>query len=773
MEQTVLQRPEILAPAGNADMLRAAVFAGADAVYLGLDGYNARRSAGNFDPDALREAVCFCHARGVAVHVTLNTLVYAAELGGLADAVRAVAAAGADAVIVDDLATAQLVRSIAPGLRLHGSTQMSIHTAEGAKMLAKLGYSRAILARELSLAEIEAVVKASPIECEVFVHGAMCMSMSGQCMMSAFLGGRSGNRGACAGPCRLPFDATNGLRPGQPGKACHLSLKDMDLVPHMAQLKAAGVASIKIEGRLRTPEYAAAAVTACRAARAGQPYDEALLRDIFSRSGFSDAYLVGRNDGTMFGVRTEADAAATRAATPKARELFRRELERIPVHFCVSGGVEDGGIKLTAFDDNGSRVNVYSADEPQPAQKDPAPGIERALGKTGGTPFTCAGVEFACGEGGPGFLPGSAWNEMRREALDKLLQKRSEPAPLATKEITLPEYAEHEVGMIPQLAARFETAAQLPGAEYLAKLRYLILPIREADAVPQPLRCKTLLELPRAAFGTVEPDTMRRLAALEGSDFAGVVANNLAQFGYASPLAKLRYLILPIREADAVPQPLRCKTLLELPRAAFGTVEPDTMRRLAALEGSDFAGVVANNLAQFGYASPLPVFGGLGLNVTNPMSAAEYVCLGACGLLVQPETALTAMRAVAPRQKDGTPVPTAALCYGHLPLMLTRACPLRNVRTSCAGCTHKGKLRDRKGRDFPVRCSAPGSAGMRTVFNPVPLYMGDRLTEMPVDLAVAAFTLEPADRVEEVLTHLFHQQPFDGEFTRGLYYTNN
>ena len=429
----------------------------------------------------------------------------------------------------------------------------------------------------------------------------------------------------------------------------------MDLVPHMAQLKAAGVASIKIEGRLRTPEYAAAAVTACRAARAGQPYDEALLRDIFSRSGFSDAYLVGRNDGTMFGVRTEADAAATRAATPKARELFRRELERIPVHFCVSGGVEDGGIKLTAFDDNGSRVNVYSADEPQPAQKDPAPGIERALGKTGGTPFTCAGVEFACGEGGPGFLPGSAWNEMRREALDKLLQKRSEPAPLATKEITLPEYAEHEVGMIPQLAARFETAAQLPGAEYLAKLRYLILPIREADAVPQPLRCKTLLELPRAAFGTVEPDTMRRLAALEGSGFAGVVANNLAQFGYASPL---------------------------------------------------------------------PVFGGLGLNVTNPMSAAEYVYLGACGLLVQPETALTAMRAVAPRQKDGTPVPTAALCYGHLPLMLTRACPLRNVRTSCAGCTHKGKLRDRKGRDFPVRCSAPGSAGMRTVFNPVPLYMG-------------------------------------------------
>ena len=699
-----MSRPEILAPAGNREMLGAAVFSGADAVYLGLTGFNARRTAGNFTPEELQEAVSFCHARGVKVHVTLNTLVYDRELAGLADAVRAVAAAGADAVIADDLATAQLVKSIAPTLHLHGSTQMSVHTPEGAKELAALGYDRVILARELSLEEIRAVCEASPIEVEVFVHGALCMGVSGQCMMSAFLGGRSGNRGACAGPCRLPFDASPNLRPGQPGRACHLSLKDMDYIPHLRELMDAGVASVKIEGRLRTPEYAAAVVAACRAVCAGQPYDEKLVRDIFSRSGFTDGYLMNRNDGKMFGVRTEADAEATRAATPKARELFRRELQRVPVRYTVSGGVEDGGVKLTAADADGHKVSVYSADEPQPAQKDPAPGIERALGKTGGTPFTCAGVEFACGEGGPGFLPGSAWNEMRREALDKLLQKRSEPAPLATKEITLPEYAEHEVGMIPQLAARFETAAQLPGAEYLAKLRYLILPIREADAVPQPLRCKTLLELPRAAFGTVEPDTMRRLAALEGSGFAGVVANNLAQFGYASPL---------------------------------------------------------------------PVFGGLGLNVTNPMSAAEYVCLGACGLLVQPETALTAMRAVAPRQKDGTPVPTAALCYGHLPLMLTRACPLRNVRTSCAGCTHKGKLRDRKGRDFPVRCSAPGSAGMRTVFNPVPLYMGDRLTEMPVDLAVAAFTLEPADRVEEVLTHLFHQQPFDGEFTRGLYYTNN
>lgn len=700
MPQASFPRPEILAPAGNAEMLRAAVFAGADAVYLGLDGYNARRSAGNFTPDALREAVQFCHARSVAVHVALNTLVYADELSGLADAVRAAAQAGADAVIADDLAAAQLVRAIAPDLRLHGSTQMSIHTAKGAEMLARLGYSRVILARELSLAEIAEIVRACPIECEVFVHGAMCMSMSGQCMMSAFLGGRSGNRGACAGPCRLPFDASPGLRPGQPGKACHLSLKDMDLVPHMAELQAAGVASVKIEGRLRTPEYAAAAVTACRAARAGEGYDEALLRDIFSRSGFSDAYLTGRCDGAMFGVRTEADAAATRAAAPKARALFRRELARVPVSGVLT--LTDGGAVLTLTDGDGRRASARflppQGERLAPARSDPAPALKKSLCKTGGTPFLVTQCEIrSCG--GAWFLPASAVNELRRQALDDLLAQRSAPTPRPVREYALPEYPAHAAPHTPALAARFERADQLPSPEWTERLRGLILPIGQADAVPPSLRAKTLLELPRAAFGAGE-------AAL--------------------------------------------------------------LRQLDAVKDAGFPGVVANNLAAFGFCSSLPLYGGLGLNVTNPMAAARYAALGARGLLLQPEAPLPALRAIAP-QADGVPVPTAALCYGHLPLMLTRACPLHNLH-GCAGCRGAGRLRDRKGRDFAVRCTAPGRAGMRTVYNPVPLYMGDRLNELPVDLAVAAFTTEPPARVPEVLRLLLNAQPFDGEFTRGKYY---
>ncbi len=690
-----MSRPlEILAPAGDREMLGAAVFSGADAVYLGLSGFNARRTAGNFTPDELCEAVAFCHARGVRVHVALNTLVYAQELAGLADAVRAVAQAGADAVIADDLATAQLVKQIAPTLALHASTQMTVHTPAGAQEMAALGYDRVILARELSLEEIRAVCAASPIECEVFVHGALCMSVSGQCMMSAFLGGRSGNRGACAGPCRLPFDATPGLRPGQPGQACHLSLKDMDHIPHLRALMDAGVASVKIEGRLRTPEYAAAVVTACRAARDGLPYDEALVRDIFSRSGFTDGYLTGQNDGAMFGVRTEADAAATRAATPKARELFRRELCRIPVQFEAAFTAD--GVQLTAADPEGHEAAARSSEAPQPAQKDPVPGIERALGKTGGTPFLCAGVTV---RGTPGFLPGSVWNELRRQTLDALLEQRAAPAPHAVQPWTPPAYPAHPAGRTPVLAARFQTVAQCPP--------------ESADA--------------------------------------------------------LRWLIFPLAEAPNVPDAWRAKTLLELPRVMFGRAEAAVAAALERWQGAGFAGAVANNAAHLRLAQTWPLYGGLGLNITNPLSAARCAELGLRGLLVHPETSLRAMQAVAPQQ-GGAPLPTAALCYGHMPLMLTRACPLRNTR-SCAQCPGGGTLRDRKGRDFAVTCTAPGSAGVRTVYNPVPLYMGDRLTELPVDVAVAAFTTEPPARAAQVLAALLAGRPFDSEFTRGLYYT--
>ena len=425
---------EILAPAGNMDALTAAVYSGANAVYLGLKRFSARRTAGNFDADELRQAVSFCHGRGVKVYVAINTTAHPAEVEGLCDALADVCAAGADAVILQDLAVAALARRMAPDLPIHGSTQMSVHTLEGALELAELGFSRVILARELSLAEIEHIAKNCPIEVEVFVHGALCMSVSGQCYMSAFLGGRSGNRGGCAGPCRLPFAADG-------SGACHLSLKDLSAVGSLPALAAAGVVSAKIEGRLRGPEYVAAAVNACRQSLAGQAYDERVLQNVFSRSGFTNGYIEGKINGTMFGVRTAEDSAASKAVMPALRELYRREMPRVPVRFTLY--CEEEGCKLTAADGEGNTAIAYTQNAPQKAEKDQRSAIERALGKTGGTPFYLESLTI---EGEPGYLPGSEWNEVRRAALESLLKKRSAIKPWAFNRLPLPSGAGSSTG---------------------------------------------------------------------------------------------------------------------------------------------------------------------------------------------------------------------------------------------------------------------------------------------------------------------------------------
>jgi putative protease len=688
-----MSKIEILAPVGSMEMLKAAVYSGADAVYLGFDGMNARSGAGNFNAETLKEAVAFCHGRGVHVHVAMNTTLYAPELSAAAQAVRAVAAAGADAVICQDLAVAKLCKEIAPELPRHGSTQMSVHTLAGALQLAEMGYSRAILARELSLAEIEHITKHCGIETEVFVHGALCMSMSGQCYMSAFLGGRSGNRGSCAGPCRLPFDAGS-VPEGRPGQKHHLSLKDNSVIDRLDALQSLGVASAKIEGRLRTPEYVAAAVDACLAGREGRAYDRQTLQSAFSRSGFTSGWFDGKVDGSMFGTRSEADAEATKKALPALRELYRRERSSVPVSMQLS--IEPEGEKLTASDADGNKAVAYGEAVPQPAQKDPTEAYQRSLGKTGGTPFYAKEVSVAAE--GDAFVPGSVINELRREALDSLLKKREEIRGWEQTDYRLPEFPARkrgeEAGNAMRLRARFAAWEQVP----------------------------------------------------------------------ESCLSGLEYIILPIAQADNIPPEWRAKTILELPRAMFGTLEEDTARRIEAVQDKGFAGFEANNIAHFRLAKGQPLFGGFGLNLTNPLAAQEYADLGAKSLLVLPEVRVEEMAYIAAHHSTEE-VSMGAFVYGHMPLMLTRACPLQNVHT-CAGCPRRGILTDRKAKQFEVRCGL----GVRTIYNPVPIYMGDKPETLPVDFGLAYFALETRERAEQVLQMLAAHEPFDAEFTRGLYF---
>ena len=687
-----MSKIEILAPVGNEEMLRAAVFSGADAVYLGFSGFNARTSANNFNADTLKDAVAFCHARGVAVHVALNTTVYGGELPALEQAIRAVAASGADAVICQDLAVATLIGKIAPQLPRHGSTQMSVHSLQGALELKELGFTRVVLARELSMPEVEHITKHCGIETECFVHGALCMCVSGQCYISAFLGGRSGNRGSCAGPCRLPFEA-NALPEGKPGRLHHLSLKDNSVIDKLDKLQALGVASAKIEGRLRTPEYVAAAVSACLAGREGRAYDRDLLKNAFSRSGFTSGYLDGKIDGTMFGVRSEADAEQTKKTLPMLRELYRRERSRVPVKMKLE--IEEGGEKLTVTDADGSKAFAYGDAEPQPARTDPTASLHRSLAKTGGTPFAVEDQDITVEmDGGPWFVPGSAVNELRREALDALLKKREVLRPWPTTEEHVPALPLRTLPSRRTLRARFENWEQVPER------------------------------------------------ALDG----------------------IEYLILPIAQADRVPREWRAKTLLELPRVMFGKLEEDTARRIAATQDAGFAGYEVSNIAHLRLCRGLPMSGSFGLNITNQLAAQFYADNGLGSMLILPEVKDSDISTIAPTH-NGRPVPTGVLVYGHMPLMITRACPLQNIH-DCAHCDKTGVLTDRKAKKFPVRCGL----GVRTIYNPVPIYMGDKPGALTVDYGVAYFTLESREEAAKILEMIRTHAPFEGDFTRGLYF---
>lgn len=410
-----MEKIEILAPAGGMDSITAAVRSGADAVYVGEKRFSARASAKNFSDEELRQAIAYCHIHGVRVYVTLNTLVFDDEYDALADAVRAAALADADALIVQSMGVARLARQIAPDLPLHASTQMSVHTAAGVRALYEMGFKRVVLAREMTREEIKKAAEV-PVELEVFVHGALCMSVSGQCYFSAMLGSRSGNRGACAQTCRLPFSVNN----QRGGHA--LSLKDNSLIAYLGELQAMGVASAKIEGRMKRPEYVAAAVKACVEQRDfGFVTDQtaAQLRGVFSRTGFTDGYYTDNRGKAMFGTRTRDDVtSADDALLAQIRAGYKDEVQHVPVSGSLS--VRMGEPAALTLSDGANTVTVHSDALAAPAQRVPltAEKCRAQLQKTGGTAYTVQAVTVEVEDGVS--LPLSALNTLRRAALAQL-----------------------------------------------------------------------------------------------------------------------------------------------------------------------------------------------------------------------------------------------------------------------------------------------------------------------------------------------------------------
>ena len=327
---------ELLSPAGGLDSLIAAVQTGADAVYMGFGAFNARRSAKNFTDEEFASAVAYCHLRGVRVFLTLNTLLTDRELEQAAESLRKASDMGVDAVLVQDWGLLTLAREIVPDVPLHASTQMSLFTMGGANEAAALGLERVVLARELARDEIREICAGCPAQIEVFAHGALCMCYSGQCEMSAVVGERSGNRGACAQPCRLPYGVNGPCRGGHP-----LSLKDANLSAYLAEMETMGVACLKLEGRMKRPEYVAVVTGIYRRLldekRQPTAEESRRLEQAFSRSGFTDGYWLGKKGPQMFGTRPE-NAPEPKELFAKAREMYEngRENRKIPVNLRLS-----------------------------------------------------------------------------------------------------------------------------------------------------------------------------------------------------------------------------------------------------------------------------------------------------------------------------------------------------------------------------------------------------------------------------------------------------
>ena len=464
---------ELLSPAGSPEAVVAAVQNGADAVYMGLGIFNARRGAKNFSDEEFEKAVRYCRIRDCKVYVTMNTLIGDREAERAAELARRVSALGADAILVQDLGLLSILKKAVPDIPLHASTQMSIHNLAGVEAAAEMGLTRAVLARELSLEQIKFITKHSPIETEIFVHGALCFCHSGQCYMSSLIGRRSGNRGMCAQPCRMEYSMGGRLEDSHP-----LSLKDNCLVDRLREIEDAGVACVKIEGRMKRPEYTGivTGIYSKVIKEHREPTEDEMqtLTDAFSRQGFTQGYFNG-DKTDMFGVRAESDKIDEKLYAEARREYMGREERRVPVKFYALVNAGEA-VKAAAMDNCGNKVVAFGA-EPKKAirQAISSEVMSERLAKTGGTPYYCEDVQSRVQNGL--FLSASEINELRRKLVTALNERRAQPP--ARRSLPMPPMPTGQSAVTdPVMIYQVRTEEQLTEELAETKPDYIYVPVK-------------------------------------------------------------------------------------------------------------------------------------------------------------------------------------------------------------------------------------------------------------------------------------------------------
>ena len=766
MNKKALRLPELLAPAGSPEALEAAISAGADAVYLGGSRFNARMNAHNFDSAALREAVTFAHRMGSRVYLTLNTLVWDRELSDALEAAYEAASAGVDALIIADLGAAALIRTSLPELPLHASTQLSGHNASVGQVLAPFGFSRFVIARETSLTDLAAAVANNPLEVEVFIHGALCVSHSGQCLFSSVVGGRSGNRGECAQPCRLPYacegcaplrDSRKGqTRPSPKGKypdrkndrrspdpeneSYPLSLKDLSLAEHVPALIHAGVSSLKIEGRMKSPGYVSGVTSIWRRLlnenRAATPDEMAALGDLFSRGGFTDGYQVGRINRSMMGVRTEGDKDRTAAAEKAA--LAVRHQPHLPVTMELT--LREGeAVSLTASAplfrcDNTAPTPTVTATAEPPARAETTPmtsdTAEKQLSRTGGTPYSAVAITTNLDEDRT--LPLSRLNALRREALEALDTARMAAMPAPSKgysplspdrltDTLLTRATDKPTSPAePTKTARFYTPRQITpaAADYFS---ILYLPLGKEHPIHVPAEKRGVL-MPPVIFDREASPVRESLTAALKDGVRHILVGNIGH--------------LPL---------------------------------------------IHDTITACGLSGKITLHGDLRLNAANTPAAARLLSLGLNDLILSPELTIPRMRDISLTLESKGYTAAGGVVYGRLPLMTLEKCAIREIyrhqapdtvcRDICA--QNAARLKDRMGKEFPVlREDSPKGTGHRNlVCNSLPTGMSDRgeeLSRAHLHHHHFLFTVESPREVDEVITAYREGKPLSKEVRRML-----
>lgn len=684
---------ELLAPAGNFETLKSAVANGADAVYIGGRAFSARRSAVNFSNGEIAEAVRFAHLYGAKVYAAVNTLVHDSELGEVFEFIKFLYEIGIDALIVQDLAVVRMVREYFGDLPIHASTQMTVHNAEGVKAAQRLGFCRVVLSRELSFEEIKNIHKETDAELEVFVHGALCMSYSGQCLMSSFIGCRSGNRGACAQPCRLPYSLYDANGRCIAREKYLLSLKDLCLADEISKLTDCGVSSFKIEGRMKSAEYVSAVTFIYNKYRNGAKVTDAdmnVLKNIFSRSGFTKGYLFNRTGREMLNYNKSNDdvySAMDKSVLKFASELKDREIDKKVIDVSVE--VVLGECAKAVFSCAGTSVRITGNVTAERAVNVPLDmqRLERQFAKTGNTPFSLGKFEAEIGENVS--LPISEINDIRRRGIEKL-----------TRALSLSERESN---------ARFSVRS---------------CPEKTFDNISY-----------RASVLTAE----QAKAALDTGFDKVLIGYNLYRKNkkYFDGIGDKTAVVLPV-------------------------IARDNREDIGKIEVSE---VYVSNVSQLFSFENLCVSANYTMNVFNSQALAELADLGVERICLSPELNLHQIDAVSDFAKK------ELIIYGRVPLMTIQNCAVKSACGKCC-CTDNGYvLKDRKGAKFPL--FADKSSCTNTIYNSSPVYMADRLSEIPMhgtDSLRFIFTEEKPCEIENIFDKYKRELPFDGDFTRGHYY---